>query len=80
MARIEGVTDDEAGFVRKRVFAAAAKPVGAVPAPLRVMAKSGGTMWAAGLFQIAFERAKAVPERLKVLACLKAASMIGCVF
>ena len=44
------------------------------------MARSGGTMWGAGLFQTAFERADRVDRKLKTLACLKAASLIGCVF
>ena len=80
MARIEGVRDDEASFMTKRVFAAAAKEAGAVPDPLRIMAKSSPTMWGAGLLQVSLDRAKSVPDRLKTLACLKAASMIGCVF
>ena len=80
MARIEGLTDQEASFAQKRVFAAAAKGAGAVPDPLRIMAKSSATMWGAGLFEIGFGRARSVPPKLKTLACLKAASMIGCVF
>ncbi len=80
MARIEGVRDEEAGFLTKRVFSAAAKQVGAVPDPLRIMAKSRATMWGAGLLQISLDRGQTVPARLKTLACLKAASMIGCVF
>ncbi|MCR9094799.1 MAG: hypothetical protein NXI30_11330 [bacterium] len=80
MARIEGVGDQEASFMTKRVFAAAAKEAGAVPDPLRIMAKSSPTMWGAGLLQVSLDRARSVPDRLKTLACLKAASMIGCVF
>ena len=80
MARIDGVTDQEASFMTKRVFGAAAKQAGAVPDPLRIMAKSSATMWGAGLLQIALDQGKTVPVKLKTLACLKAASMIGCVF
>jgi len=80
MARIEGISDEEAGFVTGRIFAVAAKSAGHVPDPLRIMAKSSGTMWAAGLFQMAFDRASRVDKKLKTLACLKAASLIGCVF
>ena len=80
MARIDGVSDEEATFIQKRVFAAAAGRAGAVPDPLRIMVRSSGTMWAAGLFEIGFGRAQTVPAPLKTLACLKAASMIGCVF
>ena len=81
MARIEGLSDREASFMTRRVYAEAARQAGGtVPDPLRIMARSSPTMWAAGLFQMAFGRARKVDARLKTLACLKAASMIGCVF
>ncbi len=80
MARIKGVQDDEASFLQRSVFRAAAKQIGDVPEPMRVMAKSGGLLWGGGFFQICFDRAKTVDSGLKTLACLKAASMIGCLF
>ncbi len=80
MARIEGIDDDRAGLAQRFVFRQAARRTGAVPEPLRLMARSAGTMWGAGLFQLGFDRARRVEPRLKTLACLKAASMIGCVF
>jgi hypothetical protein len=80
MARVKGLTDAEAGRVTRGVFAAASKRVGEVPDPLRIMAHSKGVMWAAGGFEIAFGRARSVPAKLKVLASLKAAALIGCVF
>lgn len=80
MARIDGISDAEAGFMTRRVYRMAARQTGQVADPLRIMAKSGGTMWAAGLFQTAFDRAQSVDKKLKTLACLKAASLIGCVF
>ena len=78
MARIDGVSDREASFLTRRVFQTAARQTGNVPDPLRLMARSSGTMWAAGLFQTIFERAQSVPPKLKVLACLKSASLVGC--
>jgi hypothetical protein len=80
MSRVNGVQDDEASFMQRFVFRTAAKQVGAVAEPLRVMAKSGGVMWGAGLFQVSFDRAKTVDAKLKTLASLKASSMIGCLF
>jgi hypothetical protein len=79
MPRIDPITDAEARFLTRRVFDAARRD-GKVPDPLRLMAHSGGTMWAAGLFETAFDRAQSVPKKLKVLVCLKSASMIGCLF
>ena len=81
MARIEGVSDAEAGLVTRGVFQGAARRVGGrVPDPLRIMAHSKPVMWAAGLFEIAAGRAHAVPARLKALASIKAAALVGCVF
>lgn len=80
MARLDGLTDQDAGALVRAVFRAAAKRVGEVPDPLRIMARSRGVMWAAGGFEMGFGRARRVEDRLKTLASLKAASMIGCVF
>ena len=80
MARIQGIADDQAGFLQRLIFRTAAKQAGKVPEPLRIMAKSSATMWAAGGFQLGFDRARRVEPKLKLLACLKAASMIGCLF
>lgn len=80
MPRIEGIQDSEASFVQRMVFRTAARQAGAVPEPLRLMALSSATMWSAGLFEMSFDRATSVSPRLKTLACLKVASMVGCVF
>jgi hypothetical protein len=80
MARIEGMKDERASFIQRLIFRKAAKQAGTVPEPLRIMARSSGLMWAAGLFQMAFERATRVEPKLKTLVSLKAASMIGCLF
>jgi len=80
MARIDGISDQEANFIQRLVFRTAARQAGAVPAPLRIMARSSGVLWAAGLFQTGFGRATSIEPRLKDLASLKAASMIGCLF
>jgi len=80
MARIEGVSDREAKLMTRVVFRGAKGRVGKVTEPLRIMAKSPPIMWAAGLFELGLARGKSVDSRLKALASLKAASMIGCVF
>ena len=80
MARIEGVSDAEAGLVTRGMYRGAKQMVGQVPDPLRIMAHSKPVMWAAGLFEIASGRAHAVPARLKSLASIKAAALVGCVF
>ena len=80
MSRIEGVSDAEAGLLRRGIFYASKRRIGAVIEPLRLMAHSRGVMWAVGLFETLFGRARAVDATLKDLAALKAASMTGCVF
>ena len=80
MTRIAGIEDGAAGLVQKAVFRGAKGKAGAVPEPLRLMAHSGPVMFATGFFELAIDRASRVPKGLKGLACLKAASLIGCVF
>lgn len=80
MSRIKGVRDSEAGFLTGQIFRAAAKPFGKVAEPLRLMAKSTGVLWACIGFELGIRRAKSLDPKLKGLASLKAASMIGCLF
>ena len=80
MARIEGVSDRRASLVTRALYRVAQRMAGAVPDPLRIMAHSKPVMWAAGLFETAFGRARALPPRLHALASVKVASMVGCVF
>ena len=80
MSRIKGVEDNEAGFLTRQIFRAAARMRGSVPDPLRLMARSGGVMWAGAGFELGIGRAKSLDPGLKGLASLKAASMVGCLF
>jgi alkylhydroperoxidase/carboxymuconolactone decarboxylase family protein YurZ len=80
MARIEGIGDKRASRITRAVFRSAKRMVGKVPEPLRLMAHSRAVMWASGCFELAFGRAKAVDERLKTLASIKVATLVGCFF
>jgi hypothetical protein len=80
MARIEGVSDAEAGLVTRGVYRGAKRIAGRVPDPLRIMAHSKPVMWADALFELALARAHAVQPRLKSLASIKVAALVGCVF
>jgi hypothetical protein len=80
MARIEGVSDAEAGLVTRGMYRGAKRIAGRVPDPLRIMAHSQPVMWADAMFELALGRAHAVPARLKALASIKSAALIGCVF
>ena len=80
MARIKGLSDEEAGFVTRAIFRSAKKMVGQVPDPLRIQARNGAVMWAAGGFEMGLRSAKSVDPKLKAMASIKVASMVGCVF
>ena len=80
MSRIEGLKDSEVSFIVGRIFKAAGKLRGAVPEPVRLMAKSSAALWAAIGFELGIGRGKSVDDKLKSLASLKVASMVGCVF
>ena len=80
MARIDGVSDDAAGLVTRGIYRGAKRLAGRVPDPLRIMAHSAPVMWADVLFEMGIARARSVPARLKSLASVKVAAMVGCVF
>jgi hypothetical protein len=80
MARLDGLTDSDAGVLARAIFNGAKRLVGQVPEPLRIMAHNTWVMNANTGFEFAFGRAKAVDAGLKGLASVKAASMVGCVF
>jgi len=80
MARVEGVGEAGAGMVTRGVYRSAKRMLGQVPEPLRIMAHSGPVMWGDVIFELALSRAHAVSARLKGLASIKVATLVGCVF
>jgi len=80
MARIDGISDDDAGLVTRQVYKAAKKLRGRVPDPLRLFAHSKPVMFAVGAFETAWGKATSVDPVLKDLCQLKVSAMIGCVF
>ena len=80
MARIEGVRPDRAGAFARFVYRLARRRFGFVPEPAAVMAHHGAIMGAYGTYETLAERARLVERRLKVLASLKTATLVGCRF
>ena len=80
MARIEGVSDEQAGMITRQVYKSAKKLRGEVPDPLRIMAHSKPVMFAVGAFETAWGKAKSADPVLKDLCQLKVSQMVGCVF
>ena len=80
MARIEGIAEDKAGLLARLVYWFARRRVGKVPEPLTVYTRHTWLLQGYGAFEFALERSRLVEERLKLLAQIKAATLIGCPF
>jgi hypothetical protein len=80
MSRINGIKDREAGWFARLVYRFARQRLGRVPVPLRVMAHHSWVLAGSGGFEMALERSHAVEERVKVLAEIRAATLVGCPF
>ncbi len=80
MARIEGITEGKAGLLARLAYWLARRRVGKVPEPLRVYARHTWLLNGYGAFEYALERSRLVEERLKLLAQIKAATLVGCPF
>lgn len=80
MARIDGISDNDAGIVTRQVYRAAKKMRGEVPEPLRLFAHSKPVLVAVSAFETAWGKAKSVDPVLKDLCQLKVSAMVGCLF
>ncbi len=69
-----------AGLFVRFVYWMVRRRLGRVPVPLGIMAYHRGVLAAVGLFELAFERATEVDARVKELAVLKTATLVGCRF
>jgi hypothetical protein len=84
MARIRGIEPKEAGwltrvlygFVRRKVRALTGRD--ALVEPIRVTAHHTRLLIGLGQMEMAQAAAHSVPARLKTLASIKAATLIGC--
>ena len=78
--RIEGVPDGSGNLAVRATFRETRKRLGHVVEPVRVLARRPALLAADVAMELAFERAHDVDERLKELAVLKVATMVGCEF
>jgi hypothetical protein len=85
-AAVEPLSDERAGWFTRLVYWFARKKLRSlsseapVPSSLRVMAHHRGVMLTSGAFEVGLERCQRVPMRLKALAGIRAATLIGCPF
>ena len=80
MPRIEGVSSSKAGPFVRLVYWFAKRRLGKLPEPAAVMAHHRWILQGAGAYELLLERARLVDRRLKALAGIKAAALVGCRF
>src|SRR3954468_3171028 len=78
MSRLEAVSSSAAGPLTRATFAYARRSVGRVPEPLAGTAHHPRLLAGVCAMEFATERARRVPERLKLLGEMKAAVLVGC--
>jgi hypothetical protein len=80
MSRITGVPAGKASLVVRIVYRMAKRMFGQVPEPLTVNAHNAAVFRATVGYEYFLAKAKRVDARLKALASLKAAALVGCPF
>jgi hypothetical protein len=78
MMRIGEVSQDSGGLLVKVAYWLSRKRFGKIATPLKVMCHHFLVLLGSGAFEMAFERSKKVDWRLKELALIKVATMVGC--
>jgi hypothetical protein len=78
MTRITGIEPARAGLLTRIGYWLARRKVGEVPAPLTLYAHNPWVMRAYGSFELCAERATRLDKKLKLLASIKAGSLVGC--
>ncbi|MGH7964380.1 MAG: hypothetical protein ACRERD_21610 [Candidatus Binatia bacterium] len=80
MARIEGIPRHKAGLFARLAYWFSKRMVGKVVEPMTISAHHPWIFRAYGAYEFMLDRARLVDARLKTLADLKAAALIGCPF
>jgi hypothetical protein len=80
MSRIQGVAPRRASWLVRVVARIARRMLGQVPEPLMVSAHNPAVFRATVGYEYFLSKGKRAEERLKSLASLKAAAMVGCPF
>ena len=80
MARIAGVTRGRASWLTRLVYWMSERMMGKLPEPLSIAAHHGPIFKAYVGYEYFFAKAKRVAPRLKSLAEIKVAALIGCPF
>lgn len=80
MARIRGVETNEAGFLTRFLYWMTRRKVGRVIVPAKVTAHQPRLLVAVGRMEVCQQALLTVDAKLKALAEIKAATLVGCPF
>lgn len=80
MSRILGIAAERASVVVRIAYWMSKRMVGKVAEPLQVTAHHPGIFRAYGAFEYFLGRSRKVDAKLKTLASIKAATLVGCPF
>ena len=78
MDRIEALTDKQAGFISRALFAIARRRLGRVSEMWRVCAHVPKVHLGRGIFELLLDRSSLVDRRLRWLGVIKTAMLVGC--
>ncbi len=78
MARIEGIKQEKASLISKYLFWAVRRRMGQVSEPWQVAAHVPRIHLGRALFELMLDKSNLVPRRLRRLACVKTAMLVGC--
>jgi len=80
MARIQGIESEQAGLFIRFVYWMTKRKLGRVVLPVKIAAHHPRLLRAVGAMEMGQAAANSVPTPIKVLAELKAATLVGCPF
>src|SRR5215211_2330245 len=80
MARILSVPEKDAGLLGRFAYRFSRCRFGKVPEPMRVTAHHCNVLLGTGAMELALDRSRLVDARLKKLAEMKVALVVGCEF
>ena len=80
MSRIAGVPERSASWLTRLAYRMARRRLGKVPEPFTVAAHHPWIFRGMAAFELALERGRRVEPKLKALAGIKAAALVGCPF
>lgn len=80
MAYLPAVAPQDASLFVKTIYWFARRRLGRVPTPIGIMAHHPPTLRAVGAFELTTEKPTALDLRLRELAVLKSATVVGCRF